>query len=246
MLTYDWRKDRIGSPSAASLNSSSQLYTDNDVIGNFLNKIPGLPPADETKEYSFEDLKNDITKAGKKYADSEGGDQAAKLIHAAGSMSSSEQHLGNTCSSEEEELAGLCYKKCSLLTDNKFSVRLLPNACCKADKVGKSCASFDMQSITWKAPVPGYGYTVGAGSGTLNMPHPTGSCASNEEGHLGWCFKKCSLLTDDKYPIRITANICCKAKPCWNFMNLKTGLGVCSGFNVGGQGDCPQPRTSTK
>merc|ERR1719183_923029 len=33
------------------------------------------------------------------------------------------------CLPDEEEFLGLCYKKCSLLTDNVYKVRCFPNTC---------------------------------------------------------------------------------------------------------------------
>merc|ERR1712032_1698150 len=166
-----------------------------------------------------------------------------------GEMSSDKQTLP-PCGSNEEEFMGMCYKKCSLLTHGKFSHRILPNACCKPSTTQESrgpCASFTPSDISYKMPIPGQGYTIGGDTqnGTPEMPHPTGSCDSNEEGHLGWCFKKCSLLTNGKYPYRVMANTRCKKKPCWNIFNIKTRIGICSGFGVGGGQDghdCPHPR----
>jgi len=53
------------------------------------------------------------------------------------------------------------------------------------------------------------------------------------------CYKKCSLLTDGKYPIRTTPWSCCSKRPC--LFNQRKDLGVCSGFSIaGGMGSaCP-------
>jgi hypothetical protein len=226
---------------------SSRLYSMGDLASDMWGKVPGLPSGDMTT------AKDGLNEVGKKMDDlsdevDKFADKANLSLNTIGEFGSNLSAMSSTkttlpaCTSSEEELAGMCYKKCSLLTSGVYTHRILPNACCKANSAGTGCASFQLSSVTYKAPIPGYGYMV-ADDGKL--PHPTGSCDDNEEGHLGWCFKKCSDLTNGAYPYRVAANTCCKKSPCWNIMNLKTQIGVCSGFAQGGGQnghDCPRPR----
>jgi len=134
---------------------------------------------------------------------------------------------GLHCEKNEELFLGMCYKNCTLLTGGIYSIRFAPNGCCK-NLPCMTPSEVDMQGFA-----PGTGYMVSA-AGDGHYPHSPGQCSGNEESHLGMCYKKCSLLTSNAYPMRVAANTCCKQSPCWNPFNLQTKGEYCEGFGVGG------------
>jgi len=146
------------------------------------------------------------------------------------------------CEDGEERFLLGCYKTCGALTDGEFPARFAPNGCCK--ELSISC--LNPADVRVSMPWPGHGMMVG---GDGKAPHPPGECDPDEEGLLGLCFKKCSILTQNEYPIRAATNTCCKRRPCANLLNLKTkGVG-CNGFGVGGGAkghECPHKRTYNK
>jgi len=139
---------------------------------------------------------------------------------------------GMKCRKHEELFFGICYKNCSLLTNGMYTIRFAPNGCCRA----LPCllpSEVDLDGFA-----PGYGYFV-SGGGKGHFPHAPGECMGNEESHLGFCYKKCSLLTNNEFNYRMGTNTCCKKKHCWspfnwNIFNVKTEGTWCSGFAVGG------------
>lgn len=150
-------------------------------------------------------------------------EQPAKPIPGAPSL---DLRDGNPCYSDEELLGGLCYKKCSLLTADEYPVRGTPISCCREHPCSltnqkvepKVCSGFDVS-----------GDMLAPGS----CPHQPGACLQNEELFLGYCYKKCTLLTDNKYSHRTAAATCCKETStfeCLKFGNIQTS----SNFNVGG------------
>jgi len=110
-------------------------------------------------------------------------------------------HDGNVCKANEELYAGLCYKKCSLLTGGLDSIRTSPWTCCDSHPCGFN------QRADIGSHVACAGYDV-AGDGSC--PHRPGACLEDEELFLGVCYKKCSLLTDEEYPNRVGPATCCK------------------------------------
>jgi len=70
------------------------------------------------------------------------------------------------------------------------------------------------------------------------------TCHGDEELFASLCYKKCTILTGNEYPVRSTAFTCCKETPCHPF-NTRKDMGFCSGFSVaGGDKDaCPHPPT---
>jgi hypothetical protein len=142
---------------------------------------------------------------------------------------------GNVCSDDEEALNGLCYYKCSILTNGTHPIRTSAMSCCDARPCGFSnqlvkvgmCAGYDV---------------AGPSTAKNGCPHTPGSCLTNEELSVGNCFKKCSVLTNGTYPYRITAITCCKEKgfQCLEPQNLlPNGIASSSSdYNVGGgEGD---------
>jgi hypothetical protein len=152
-------------------------------------------------------------------------------------------HDGNVCDDDEEMFGKLCYKKCSLLTNDKYPKRSSAWSCCAGGASGDGkCGLFDQKM----SPHICGGFDVAGNRSRGGCPHPGGACLDNEEVHLGRCYAKCNDLTDGEYPTRVAAATCCKSDQKWkclNIMNVKTR----SMFNVGGgkgDGDSRTPRSS--
>lgn len=145
---------------------------------------------------------------------------------------------GNSCENDEEMLSGLCYKKCSLLTQGEYPKRTSAWSCCKGD--GPEECNIFQQKVNLKICS---GFDVGGDRAGNGCPHAAGVCLDNEELHLGRCYMKCSLI-DEEYPTRVAAATCCKAAEKWkclDIMNVKTR----HAFDVGGgegDGDIGTPR----
>jgi hypothetical protein len=134
---------------------------------------------------------------------------------------------GNKCADDEESLGKLCYQKCSILTSGEAPVRISAFGCAKSksfgDVIGEKTAGF----------VPCQGYDVAGKAEGNGCPHAHGGCLADEEFGLGKCYKKCSLLTNGKYPHRTTMTTCCKTTSfieCLNPANFEMGFK----FAVGG------------
>lgn len=117
---------------------------------------------------------------------------------------------GNKCQDDEEELAGLCYAKCSLLTQNTRPFRCSPFSC--------SATDCKVLHETYKLAPPCSGFDV---AGVINnkagdCPHGEGTCLQNEELFLDMCYKSCAVLTanhpNGAHPLRTAPATCCKAK----------------------------------
>uniref|UniRef100_A0A7S4QS24 Uncharacterized protein n=1 Tax=Alexandrium monilatum TaxID=311494 RepID=A0A7S4QS24_9DINO len=105
-------------------------------------------------------------------------------------------HKPGACLQDEELFLGVCYKKCGLLTSGAYPTRVTPATCCAGS--GLDCLDF-RKDYTSKE------FAVGGGEAGM------GACQADEELVLGQCFKKCSLLTGNAYPLRLAAATCCKA-----------------------------------
>jgi len=132
---------------------------------------------------------------------------------------------GNVCGDEEELWDGLCYKKCSILTEGEAAIRTSPWTCCENHPCGiKNQRGKIGSTMLCK------GYDV---SGSDGCPHKPGACLLDEELFLGVCYKKCEVLTEGVYPFRVGPASCCKSKNklgCLNPMNDLTS----SSLDVGG------------
>jgi len=67
--------------------------------------------------------------------------------------------------------------------------------------------------------------------------HDGNPCGNDEEEHLGLCYEKCAVLTDQKYAHRQSAWTCCNAAVCPPFSMMsccKHNMGWCSGFDIAG------------
>lgn len=140
------------------------------------------------------------------------------------------------CAVDEELYAGLCYRKCSLLTYGQNPIRTSSWTCCRSHPCGLLnqkgsvghkilCNGFDISGEGSCPKVPG-------------MP----TCGQDEEQHLGACYKKCAILTQGAYPHRVAAATCCKTGGvgCLDiFRNVRTS----DAFNVGA-GEAKPPATA--
>ncbi|CAE7266930.1 unnamed protein product [Symbiodinium pilosum] len=146
---------------------------------------------------------------------------------------------GNPCNDDEEKFEGVCYKKCSILTDGTHNIRTTAFTCCAAEKI-EDCG-FNNQEMKMSICD---GFDV---SGDINgqegaCPHKTGNCYANEELFLGQCYKKCSDLTDGEYHNRISSFSCCKKDSyleCNPFAFVDSQVKSNPTFNVGGQANSP-------
>jgi len=139
---------------------------------------------------------------------------------------------GRHCRKHEELFLGICYRNCSLLTNNMCPIRFAPNGCCR------QLPCLTPSEVDLHGFAPSFGYFVG-GEGAGHFPHAPGECMGNEESHLGFCYKKCSLLTNNVFNHRMGTNTCCKHKNClspfnWNPFNMDTKGTWCKGYAVGG------------
>jgi len=137
-------------------------------------------------------------------------------------------HDGNVCKGDEELLAGLCYKKCRLLTGGFSSVRTSPWTCCNQ----RPCRLNQQLKIGMRVACSGYDVSSDGA-----CPHRPGACLDDEELWLGVCYKRCRLLTDDEYPNRVAPATCCKTSglSCLDFRKDYTS----HEFAVGGGRDQP-------
>jgi len=97
--------------------------------------------------------------------------------------------VGTSCPDDEETLSGVCYKKCSLLTNHTYPHRFGPAMCCKTG--GVSCL------YLWKTHLD------------PERKKEARECFEDEEMMLGACSKKCSLLTDNRHNRRLGPFSCC-------------------------------------
>jgi len=123
---------------------------------------------------------------------------------------------GNICDDQEELYAGLCYKKCSLLTNGEAPIRTSTWTCCRNHPCG---LSNQRGSVGGSVLCGGFGVNAEG-----SCPHPPGVCLTDEEFSLGVCYQKCSVLTNGAFPFRYSAVTCCKTEGvgCLNPMNLRS------------------------
>lgn len=133
----------------------------------------------------------------------------------------------NPCDDSEELYGGLCYKKCSLLTQGSHPIRTSSWTCCEQHP----CTLNQLGKIGETIACDGYD----VGSNT-RCPHAPGACLTDEELFLGQCYQKCLILTQGEFPTRVGAASCCQTSGmgCLDPRKDKTD----SNFNRGGgQGD---------
>ncbi|CAJ1333288.1 unnamed protein product, partial [Effrenium voratum] len=135
---------------------------------------------------------------------------------------------GNKCCDDEEKFEGLCYKKCSILTNGAYKTRVSAFQCSESSDFQDF-----FKSKTEGFPIPCTGFDIAGDECAKGCPHNEGACLVTEEMHLGKCYKKCSELTGKEYPVRTSADTCCKTKnllECFSPANTKFS----PDFNVGG------------
>jgi len=132
----------------------------------------------------------------------------------------------NACLETEELHAGLCYKKCGLLTNGTHPFRSTAWTCCKQSPCGFEMPKHDAGLCS--------GYDV-SGDGR-SCPHEPGTCLTDEELWMGICYKQCAIITNGEKPYRFTPFTCCKTKgvSCFNPKNSDSHFSTDTG---GGYGD---------
>mmetsp|Transcript_118971 Transcript_118971/g.341829 ORF Transcript_118971/g.341829 Transcript_118971/m.341829 type:complete len:281 (-) Transcript_118971:213-1055(-) len=119
-------------------------------------------------------------------------------------------HDGNPCGDDEEFFGGLCYDKCSALTEGKFAFRHSPWSCCNKADCGTNIFAFRRCCVTHIGMCSAFDI-AGMQEGNKICPHKPGVCMADEELFLDLCYMKCALLTNNMYPYRTAAATCCKA-----------------------------------
>mmetsp|Transcript_84043 Transcript_84043/g.151694 ORF Transcript_84043/g.151694 Transcript_84043/m.151694 type:complete len:264 (-) Transcript_84043:81-872(-) len=120
---------------------------------------------------------------------------------------SENKHDGNFCGTDEEEFAGLCYMKCSILTQGTHPTRTSSFSCCAATDSTK--CFIHNQQVQLKT-CGGFDVSGNVNGQTSACPHQEGTCLTDEELYLGQCYKTCSLLTGGKKIHRIAFLTCCE------------------------------------
>lgn len=136
-----------------------------------------------------------------------------------------DMHDNNVCNDNEELYAGLCYKKCALLTKNAHPIRTSSWTCCEREPctLGNSQGQVGTTLLCTGFDVDGDG----------NCPHQPGACLTNEELLLGVCYKQCSILTQGKFPYRVGAATCCMADSLMGCFDVRKDA-TNSDYNTGG------------
>lgn len=112
----------------------------------------------------------------------------------------------NPCNDDEEVHLGLCYMKCSTLTQFKYQYRQSAWTCCNQ----ATCSLTSMMGCCKHSLGFCSGYDIaGMTEGQAVCPHKPGACLTNEELFIGLCYAKCSDLTGGKYPHRAASATCC-------------------------------------
>jgi len=133
---------------------------------------------------------------------------------------------GNPCPDDEESFEGLCYQRCSVLTEWRYPIRTTAFSCCM-----KQPCSFFNSKFTNPMKLC-QGFDVG-GHDRYGCPHAPGDCLVNEEFHMGFCYKQCAVLTKGAFPYRSTATTCCKNNFYLGCLEPEDLL-VSANFSVGG------------
>jgi len=160
-------------------------------------------------------------------AGSTAGYTAGSTAGSSGGAPSEDMNDGNKCEDDEEELAGLCYKKCSLLTNNARPVRISAFSC------ARSKGFTDVLAADVGTMLPCQGYDISGDQAGNGCPHKHGACLTDEEISLGKCYKKCSVLTNGEYSFRTSATTCCKTHSYLQCMSPGNSK-LSTNYNVGG------------
>lgn len=142
-------------------------------------------------------------------------------------------HDGNLCMDGEESFGGLCYKRCSAITNGSHPIRTTAWSCCRQ----QPCSFFNSRFTNPLSLCEGFDVSRGKA-----CPHSPGACLVNEEFNMGWCFKKCAILTNNVFPFRSAASTCCRYNSHWACLDALNTL-TSPDFNVGGGGGDGHMRT---
>jgi hypothetical protein len=112
------------------------------------------------------------------------------------------RHDGNICYDDEETHAGLCYKRCDLLTFGTHPFRTSAFSCC-------SRPPCQWDQTEYRVSICG-GFDVSGDMANGICPHIPGACLANEELLNGLCYKRCAILTEGEYMFRTGPSTCCK------------------------------------
>merc|ERR1719188_999174 len=115
-------------------------------------------------------------------------DGASGELSGGGQSGTDQLASAGICGWNEELFMGVCYARCSALTNGSYKKRIAPNGCCKEFSLKCMVGS----EVDFAGVFPGSGYKRGGSLG--ESPHPPGLCDGNEELHAGMCFMKCSVL----------------------------------------------------
>jgi len=138
------------------------------------------------------------------------------------------------CLKDEEEFAGLCYMKCSLLTGGRAPYRLSNTFCCHSDNQFFCTLLQNQQAISPSL-------AVGGGAAIHNNPHAPGVggiCVLDKEPYQGLCYAKCSDLTNGKSPHRTGPFTCCSGSD----VECLSGKGVVSSSTEYGSSHIPEAK----
>ncbi|CAE8593542.1 unnamed protein product [Polarella glacialis] len=166
-----------------------------------------------------------------------GGQAVESQVHAPG--------VGGDCLPNEEPLIGVCYKKCSNLTNGTHPFRTGSSSCCGGTAFSCILGKNASEVLTNVA------YSSGGGTGPLGVAHfpsdltqlvvndgyiPPQHCLNNEETFMKMCYKSCSLLTFGKMPYRKGADTCCSKTGFSSFVTClwPTNYDVNLQYAVGG------------
>lgn len=113
----------------------------------------------------------------------------------------------NVCLPDEELFQGLCYMRCSILTNGNAPYRQSASECCKDSNF------FCLFMGNTKSPYFGMGGGQSPPTTAAHAPKVGGICDADghgsEESFNGLCYKKCSVLTGGKFPVRVNPTECC-------------------------------------
>jgi hypothetical protein len=134
----------------------------------------------------------------------------------------------NPCADDEEDLKGLCYKRCSNITNMTHNIRVSPWGCCRTHNCNP------LTDMTWDVGICS-GFDVAGDSQGGTCPHTHGACLPNEELFLGFCYKRCSDLTDRQYPYRSGVIACCRVRGLGCLRSENTDFSFAYGRGGGGE-----------
>lgn len=130
--------------------------------------------------------------------------------------------VGGLCTQEEEAYQGLCYPKCSDLTNGQSPYRVGSFQCCHGSALdclhGKGTISSTPNYGTSEIPAA---KDHGRSYKALNIIDA--KCNEDEDDYNGLCYEKCSRLTYGQGTIRTGPSSCCTCGKGF-FQNLCCGL----------------------